>query len=796
MAILNDNNNSVTVKLQHANELSRSNKLYKILESNKIAPLKISITKTGSSLRLSKIQDCDHLLSNECIRSLNKDGIKVICPPDVKSKMSIMAFKLNNYIMNMSDEEIARSIYDKNRWPVNSIARVNNTSLRITFCKWVHVEAALRQGMKIAHLSVPSYSLQQCVHIDVPQCMRCYAIGHKVWECKKDSNYTICSICSSREHKYSACQNINNPKCINCKDTHMSLAYKCPIKKDYVKKERIELRTKTTPTITKPYSQAVKTPLRNITKPSTSANSYNYSNKITDNKRKTHPLPEDIFDTIIRQTKDTFVSIGIAAMHEKKTKGSFSDVFQQLQAANCISKFDFGNVPPPSLEEILQADKSTQAGSILIKLLGHVPDDSATQPSEIKDLPRGTNPPINFSSSRFNLSAACVAQSSPMNTRSSTPSLSSENLYVTIDNTAEPASKTSKPAIPTMPQMENSNVNKSSNLQETTVTNDSPGVVSFVPSQRHLTKNSDISLPNSSFSQPAATVTQCSPSKTRPSAPSVNQDNLLSTTETSHINSQQAIEKPMPPAPSSTLNRVPNFNADPTMLNNPGSSITLGTPSKCPTPKQSDNPKSDKSMTVPPAYFTPNQHGEISPSTQAPPPPVLNPAPLTPNYMAGNVSDFNLTFSTPNQDNQQCYLPLRTMNQMATQGRTDSAAHFTKDLELDAVRTLPSDQLHPVNPSQDLPLDTTHESQPDAIVDNLSTTVSMTTSQPSKRNKKKNNKKKTKDSPIGNDSRGIKSPVPTKKNSTPKVNSFIKDKVSSVRTSHYGRTIRPRKFST
>ena len=70
--------------------------------------------------------------------------------------------------MEMTVTDIAASIHTKNGWKVESVVKLNKSTLRITFYELKHVATALRHGMKIAHLSVPSFVLQQYVHIDVP----------------------------------------------------------------------------------------------------------------------------------------------------------------------------------------------------------------------------------------------------------------------------------------------------------------------------------------------------------------------------------------------------------------------------------------------------------------------------------------------------------------------------------------------------------------------------------------------------------------------------------------------------
>ena len=359
--------NNSTIKLQHPKSQQNITLVHSILEECGITPIRVSSIDTGYLLKFSSIQECEKFFSSECCKTFNSNGIKSTCPQEIRDRKSIIASNVDRFITDMPINDIMKSIKVKNNWETESVILLNKHTLLIIFCDRKHSQAALQQGMKIAHLSLPPSMLEQRIYIDVPQCRRCYIIGHTTQDCTKDKNYIVCSYCSSRNHRYTSCDH-RKIDCINCHGQHVSVAFKCPARKDFVKKKRNELKHIASSAQYKTYSNAVKSSPPSTANAKT-PNSKNLYNTPTQGSRVRTNLPHNnnsLIDTLIKQTKDTFMSIGIECIK------AFLTVFKELLHANGISNFDFGDIESPKFENLFQTDNIKNDGSVLADILNKI----------------------------------------------------------------------------------------------------------------------------------------------------------------------------------------------------------------------------------------------------------------------------------------------------------------------------------------------------------------------------------------------------------------------------------------
>ncbi len=68
--------------------------------------------------------------------------------------------------------------------------------------------------------------------------MRCYTLeDHATRDCPEDSNFKLCSECSTEGHLWYECRE-KIKKCVNCNEDHNTLAMKCPKRKMIIKEKR------------------------------------------------------------------------------------------------------------------------------------------------------------------------------------------------------------------------------------------------------------------------------------------------------------------------------------------------------------------------------------------------------------------------------------------------------------------------------------------------------------------------------------------------------------------------------
>ena len=75
------------------------------------------------------------------------------------------------------------------------------------------------------------------------QCFKCASYGHLSTDCK--SSVLYCSICGSKDHQVSECNNKLNVNCVNCiknnlPSNHSSWSSTCPFRKQYIAKHKLK----------------------------------------------------------------------------------------------------------------------------------------------------------------------------------------------------------------------------------------------------------------------------------------------------------------------------------------------------------------------------------------------------------------------------------------------------------------------------------------------------------------------------------------------------------------------------
>ena len=180
------------------------------------------------------------------------------------------------------------------------------------------IEKAVSNGLLMFNLSVPPASISREIHIDLIICYRCYQWNdHKAANCKRDSSYVICSICSSTGHSFKNCES-KTKKCINCNGNHCTVSYSCPKRKQIVRSITSE----------KHFSAS-------SSKPSS------YSNSVK--MRASSKIDSDIMET----TSRSIMCVLVAALKQPDTSEEFETILNELLKVNNLPPFQMGGVTPP-----------------------------------------------------------------------------------------------------------------------------------------------------------------------------------------------------------------------------------------------------------------------------------------------------------------------------------------------------------------------------------------------------------------------------------------------------------------
>lgn len=241
-----------TVRLKHANKDHQCNKqdLASLAYGKLNVPFtRIFTTNEGYKAICRNIDDADKILSKDATKELERIGLLVMVPAEMKTKRSIFVKRLDNYIGEHTPEEIKEEIEKQNKWiKITEVTKINNYTniikLRLEDIKMV--EKAKQQGILAFNLAISSDQIEQEEYIQITTCYKCYEPGdHQTNDCPH-KNLTICSECGEQGHIYRNCSN-EEKRCINCEkqnlpSNHRTLAMTCPIRKKKMKEKSVENR--------------------------------------------------------------------------------------------------------------------------------------------------------------------------------------------------------------------------------------------------------------------------------------------------------------------------------------------------------------------------------------------------------------------------------------------------------------------------------------------------------------------------------------------------------------------------
>lgn len=246
----------IKVKYRNPSEETKRNLLH-ILSEQDIYVSKIVQTHDGFAVITSSESEADTMFEPTCLSALEEEGYSPVLPQDRKAKRSILLCSVDHHIKQHSEAEIKAEIYRANEFTDNLIEDVfkfsdPNPIIKVTFSQLAPAKKSMEQGLKLFNMRIPRHQIKEQDFTPINTCMRCYAIeDHYTSKCPKPKEYTICSDCGSKEHKWFQCTS-QTQKCINCSEPHRTLAYKCPLRKKAVEavKEKKKLAS------SKTYSQA------------------------------------------------------------------------------------------------------------------------------------------------------------------------------------------------------------------------------------------------------------------------------------------------------------------------------------------------------------------------------------------------------------------------------------------------------------------------------------------------------------------------------------------------------------
>ena len=232
----------VKIKSPNSKDPRRTSTLLEILSRNDIFPTKVIPLSDGYTIITGTEDEQDKIFKQKTEKELNDEGFQTITPPELKASRSVIITSTDNHIYRNNEADILEEIYNNNTWTKNNIDSIfkfpNSRTIKITFRETSFAKKAQTDGLRLFHMSIPFHNIKQEVFYNITTCYRCYELeDHFTNQCKKPSDYKVCSECSSTSHTWRECLN-SYKKCLNCQGDHRTLAAKCPKRKDIIKNKR------------------------------------------------------------------------------------------------------------------------------------------------------------------------------------------------------------------------------------------------------------------------------------------------------------------------------------------------------------------------------------------------------------------------------------------------------------------------------------------------------------------------------------------------------------------------------
>ncbi len=200
---------------------------------------------------LANDADRDNHTSHQATENLKLLGFELVESPEQKSARTILARRVDEYILKKTNDDLLTEIQEKNDTQIDELFIIPKVHmLKIKLRSKQQAELLKNKGIKLFSQIVPSYNINIEEYLPVTQCYKCYQFSHRTNQCKETEQ--VCSKCAARGHDYRNCQ-ASTIKCANCNGDHTAVSFKCPIKRAHQKQQN---SPQTTPQPTTSYAQA------------------------------------------------------------------------------------------------------------------------------------------------------------------------------------------------------------------------------------------------------------------------------------------------------------------------------------------------------------------------------------------------------------------------------------------------------------------------------------------------------------------------------------------------------------
>ena len=233
----------VKIKCLNENLCTREN-LLSICYKNKLKIESIFKLNQDFVVKFSNGSEAEQLFQHPLKDQLHDVQFRPSLPPELKANRTIFIRRVDNEILKNSENDICAEIKRCNEW-CNIVELTKfKTCLKITFESVHMANKSIDNGLFLYYLHIPSNAIALEEFIRLNTCFNCYAVdNHPTRECPRkraNPDFQVCSNCSSTDHVFKNCsRGPQEFKCVNCSESHHSLAMKCSVRRQAIKNRRL-----------------------------------------------------------------------------------------------------------------------------------------------------------------------------------------------------------------------------------------------------------------------------------------------------------------------------------------------------------------------------------------------------------------------------------------------------------------------------------------------------------------------------------------------------------------------------
>ena len=159
---------------------------------------------------------------------LLKHGFTIILDREYSARCTVIGRKVENSLLDRAEQDLIDSINSENYITILKLTKIQKYKLLKVKCSTPKEAEDLKtKGIKCSSIIIPPRDIDYERFSEITQCYRCYGFNHKSSSCKKEQ---VCSKCGDNGHFHLDCKN-PTIKCVNCKEAHYAVSYKCKVKK-------------------------------------------------------------------------------------------------------------------------------------------------------------------------------------------------------------------------------------------------------------------------------------------------------------------------------------------------------------------------------------------------------------------------------------------------------------------------------------------------------------------------------------------------------------------------------------